>query len=469
MVNEYKYYNCNIYKESADLEHFGLALDYARNAITNKCSDCSDAQQMDLVDKLVDTLSNFDIKLFKKGITKAELRNVLLYEIFHNKGDFGTSDNTRQNLNPDMLANKALVVDGYSDGYLSSVRVKKDAIFLINRMKGFGTKEAFDRFVGIEQDQNKSIEELAYDALDNNPKFAEVINKVIKHDIARNDFQIMIEMYIKRNIVLNTNIEGVSKMLAKGFSITNSKLVYVISNVLTNEDVEILGDINSRLLFNIGIPKKIQKERNKIKKREEYQTRIAEQKQKEAEDKQRKAEAGVLLTSDQHCAAINEQIRNLIRLVGDRDKNFSRIGTKDGCYLFEVVDFLMANRYSFETLKKIVREKIQYFKGRESFKFYTYKLEQVLKFLTLAERYSTNQPLEASYAYMIDGNMRVATEDEINIAENYLKEKGTVVNSCTLSTVLRRLIIGGDMESKFSKTCLNVKENIKQSDDIPLK
>ena len=380
---------------------------------------------------------------------------------------FGENLKTREYLHNEIL-NSSVVLNGYLDVSTYFDIVKGDALCLINNMKGFGSREAYDKFVGNVEESNIPLEELTKKTIENNPKFEIIVNKLLKNDVTYIDFQIMIEMYIKRNMELNSRTETISKLLAKGFCSTASKFVHIIGNVLTNEEVEFLADIDSRILFNIAVAKRLVKEKNKLKKREEYLKKIEENKLKKNEKLKNKSESDNSLSSEQHCVAINDQVRNLTNLVSERKKSFINLTPEERLYQFDVVDFLMSNRYGFKTLKKIIKEKISFCEKDTTHKFYGTKLEQTLNFVKLAESYSFDKAINQTFSYLINGKIREVTSEEIKTAENYLRNNNVAINHYTISTVLRRMIIGGDINSKFDKNCLQVKRSFEGKEDFPI-
>lgn len=463
MKSEHIYYHYDEFSYNIKLEQLGLALDYARNTIDNSINTCSECQQMEIVDNLTDAILKNKISLFKKNISKKELWNIIYDEIFNKQTKFGESLKTREFLDGDIF-NKSVVLNGYSDGLTYLDIVRGDAISLINQIKGYGSKEAYERFVGIFENDDKPLEMLVQETIDKSPKFEEIVNKLIKNDVTYTDFQRMIEMFIRRSMVTESRKDMVSKLLAKGFNSTASKMVHVVANVLTNEDIEILCEVNPRVLFNMGVSKKLVKEKNKTKKREQYLAKLKEKQQIEFNQQQGLVE----LTSEQHYVAINDQIRNLTKLVSERKRNIANLKPEETIYQFDVVDFLMTNRYSFKTLTKNINDKIKQCENHPVYGFYANKLKQTLKFLKLAEKYSKSSNIDDSYSYMINGGIRKATNDEIEFATDYLNSIKVPVNAYTLSNSLRRLLVGGDINSKYDKNCLQAKKNVEELDDEPV-
>ena len=122
--------------------------------------------------------------------------------------------------------------------------------------------------------------------------------------------------------------------------------------------------------------------------------------------------------------------------------------------MFDVVDFLKANRYTFETLSNKIMEKIVFFENVNN-EFYVMKLNQTLQFLEFAKKHSYYKAVDQTFSYIVNGGVREATSNEMEIAKNYLRENNVAINPYTVSTVLRRLIVGGDINSKYNKNCLS--------------
>ena len=73
--------------------------------------------------------------------------------------------------------------------------------------------------------------------------------------------------------------------------------------------------------------------------------------------------------------------------------------------------------------------------------------------------------IRTKYEFLINDEMVVPTEEQQEFVKNYLKSNKIPVNELTYSLALRRLIVGGDIESKYDKDYLiNKAKESKQKD-----
>ena len=62
------------------------------------------------------------------------------------------------------------------------------------------------------------------------------------------------------------------------------------------------------------------------------------------------------------------------------------------------------------------------------------------------------QTREITYEFYVEDKVIIPTKEQEDFVKDYLKQKGLPINENTYSLALRRLIVGGDIESKFGSS-----------------
>lgn len=94
------------------------------------------------------------------------------------------------------------------------------------------------------------------------------------------------------------------------------------------------------------------------------------------------------------------------------------------------------------------------------------KIDYAYEFLQSMSTYLHESEIKTSYEYYIDGCTKIPSKQEIQYVINYLKNNNIPVNELSFCLALRRLIVGGDIESKFDKTFLIDKANNMKSEIV---
>jgi hypothetical protein len=94
------------------------------------------------------------------------------------------------------------------------------------------------------------------------------------------------------------------------------------------------------------------------------------------------------------------------------------------------------------------------------------KIDYAYEFLQSMGTYLHESEIKTSYEYYIDGRTIIPSEEQKQYVINYLRSNNIPVNELSFCLALRRLIVGGDIESKFDKTYLIDKANNMKSEIV---
>ena len=81
-------------------------------------------------------------------------------------------------------------------------------------------------------------------------------------------------------------------------------------------------------------------------------------------------------------------------------------------------------------------------------------IEIVNDYLQELSYYLVDVEIQTKYEYSIDGEVIIPTQEQQEVVKNYLKSNNIPINEFTYCLALRRLIVGGDIESKFDREYL---------------
>jgi len=131
---------------------------------------------------------------------------------------------------------------------------------------------------------------------------------------------------------------------------------------------------------------------------------------------------------------------------------------KEKIYQFNELD-LFINMYAADgTLKFLIdhvkRKKDGLIQTSKYSKFDAVKamdIEVLNGYLQELSMHLEDAKIKTKYEYFINGEIVTPTEEQQEFVKNYLKSNNVPVNEITYSLALRRLIVGGDIESKFDK------------------
>lgn len=149
-----------------------------------------------------------------------------------------------------------------------------------------------------------------------------------------------------------------------------------------------------------------------------------------------------------------EQLATLIEIL--KENHDKKAKGKEKVYLFNELDLLLAEGVDVKLLIKCGQ-----YRSRGLEKTSTYRnfdvieadwIEQANQFLQDLEMNLQDAKITTKYEFCIDDKLIAPTEEQQQFVRSYLKENSAPVNDMTYFLALRRLIIGGSIESKFDKT-----------------
>ena len=164
-------------------------------------------------------------------------------------------------------------------------------------------------------------------------------------------------------------------------------------------------------------------------------------------------------TSGQHYVMMINEIDALTEILINRLCKKQNSSKNDACYLFNELDFLLCKRHSTDNLIKVLEARISgYFKNIGSKRYTRNQLERTLKFLISANKASRPNAINTQIEFIIGDQIVSPTQEQIDYVKDYLRQNKVAVNEITYTYALRRLMLGGDINSKFDTGCL-VKQN----------
>ena len=211
------------------------------------------------------------------------------------------------------------------------------------------------------------------------------------------------------------------------------------------------------------LEKVAEKERAKQEKIDEEQ-RLREERERARQEiiKQReeayrlKHEDPSFRTGDQHYVMMNIEIENLAQLIVDKMKAPRTLSPQENCYLFNELDFHLSKSHSAEALIAVLTQKIKnFYKQAKTSQFTKSQLEKVLQFLYSADKTSRPAQIKSQIQFLVDGKPIPPTEEQVKFVKDFFKQNHIAMNEVNFTYALRRLIVGGDIESKFAVDCIS--------------
>ena len=157
---------------------------------------------------------------------------------------------------------------------------------------------------------------------------------------------------------------------------------------------------------------------------------------------------------------INEIIE-LTNLLIEKAKVKRSVSAQEGCYLFNELDFLLIKAHSAHTLIGVLNSKIDdFYKEPFNGRFSKSQLSRTLEFLKSANKASKSSAIVSQIQFVIDGKMTPPTEEQVDFVKQYLKRHKIALNEMTYTYALRRLIVGGDINTKFERFNNNARKTL---------
>ena len=147
-----------------------------------------------------------------------------------------------------------------------------------------------------------------------------------------------------------------------------------------------------------------------------------------------------------------EHLETLIEILKENLPN-KKLTPKERVYLFNELDLMLSEGIDIKLLIKSA----EYRNGGLG-KISNYRnfdvdmaswIERAHKFLQEVEMCLSEGRVATKYEFYVEGKVIIPTKEQEDFVKDYLKQKGIPVNENTYSLALRRLIVGGDIESKF--------------------
>ncbi|MBQ7798368.1 MAG: hypothetical protein IJ371_04525 [Clostridia bacterium] len=317
----------------------------------------------------------------------------------------------------------------------------------------------------VSQDTLSKIKNVRY-LVRNMDYFLSCVNasfKSIKPDKYRQEFEASTrEIIDNKEFVGMGSEEGYKKAIMSGFS----KIAYHANHqkpVKNNAEPQYISDM---LKYEI---EQCQREREQwLQKREEEQRLQQEQKRLKEELERQKREASNFRTSEQHYAMMLNEIATLTQILVEKAKIKRSVDKVEGCYLFNELDFLLIKSHSAHTLISLLNSRIDnLYKELFNKGLTKTQLLKTLEFLKSANKASKPNAIKTQIQFLVDGKPIPPTDEQVAYVQEYLKQHKIALNEVTYTYALRRLIIGGDINSRFDKgDLLNFEENACEEDEI---
>ena len=134
-------------------------------------------------------------------------------------------------------------------------------------------------------------------------------------------------------------------------------------------------------------------------------------------------------------------------------------------YLFNELDFLMQNSEPIDELIKCAdhRTAVAGYRAVKKNSEDVKNWHMVVDFLRSAKKYSVDGPIVSRIEFNRDGKLVKPTPEQEEATKQYLAEHNLPINDLIYFYALRRLVTGGDLNSKFDAEYLNA-ENHAQTD-----
>lgn len=177
------------------------------------------------------------------------------------------------------------------------------------------------------------------------------------------------------------------------------------------------------------------------------------------------------ISREMHFAMLNKEIKNLSKILNEvetirrNNKRSNIFKREEAVYYFNELDFMLLNHHNIKSLLDVIEQKMSVTSLRGDMS--RPKLARVQEFLYHVRQKSYSRNIVGKYQFTIDGVLRDPTEEEKAIAIDYLKQNNIAINDDTYYYAIRRLLVGGDINSKYDKDVLTIEfdKNIKKKSD----
>ena len=235
-----------------------------------------------------------------------------------------------------------------------------------------------------------------------------------------------------------------------------------VIHILTDEEIDFILSLDQETLNSLQRFKSkyneiyrrretIQKENEDRRTKTEWRILREEEKLKNERLKQeakmlRQEENNVSSEGEKHYLLISQEIDDLTQILLDKEKS-----GYDVIYQFNPLDMFLIKHHKIETLIKILERRLDEF---QTGKFKRWQLTKTLEFLNKCSKYSNRYPIKNYTEYIVGDKVIKPTEEQVAAVKQYLFSNHIPVNEDTFNLAMRRLIRGGDIESKYGNKTL---------------
>jgi len=147
---------------------------------------------------------------------------------------------------------------------------------------------------------------------------------------------------------------------------------------------------------------------------------------------------------------------------------------KDKIYQFNALDLLLQENVDIKRIAEVVKYRKSGIMTNSRYRNFNVaraaKTEILFDYLEKILMRLSNVELKTKYEYFIEGEIITPTEEQLAFVEKYLRDNNLPVNDKFFGLALRRLIVGGDINSKFEKdyltnAALELKEKTEKVDN----
>jgi len=166
---------------------------------------------------------------------------------------------------------------------------------------------------------------------------------------------------------------------------------------------------------------------------------------------------------------VYEQLEVLMKILAENKTKKQGKAFNKRIYLFNELDLLLSEGVDVKLLAQAAEYRVKGFVRTSRFKDFdagvAISLEEVHEFLQELQMYLHESEVVTKYEYFINDDIVIPTAQQEQEVKNYLIKNGVVVNDFTYSLAMRRLIIGGDIESKYGKKYFMDRVNAKKNEN----
>lgn len=149
-----------------------------------------------------------------------------------------------------------------------------------------------------------------------------------------------------------------------------------------------------------------------------------------------------------------DQFETLIEILRENKSN-KKVTLKEKVYLFNELDLMLSEGVDIKLLIKGAKYRHGGLDRVSTYANFNVDkanwIEATNEFLQELEMNLQEGKIATKYEFYVDGKIIVPTKEQEQLVKDYLKQNNIVLNEMTYSLALRRLIIGGDVQSKFDK------------------